>query len=355
MRREASSLLTKACDSLLLGIELYNRPNDRGRVSGVLMLTNHALEMLLKATIVHRGGTIHEKDAGETISFEACVRRGTSDGSIRFLTEEQALSLRALNGLRDAAQHYLLGISEGQLYIQIQSAVTLFGDLLRAVFERELARELPDRVLPISTSPPVDISTMFDSDVAEILKLLAPGRRRRIEAEARLRSLVLIDSGIRGKHEQPNSKELGRIGRELANRPWEEIFKGVGVIQVTTDGVGPTLSIRLSKREGPPIRIVDQGTPGAVPVAIRRVNELDFYNLNASQLAEKVGLTTPKLVAVVEYLGMRENLDCYKEFRIGSSRHKRYSQRAIQGVTDALKDYTIEKIWEWYMERRRRS
>ena len=311
--------------------------------------------MLLKATIVHRGRSIQREDSGETISFETCVRRGTSDGSIKFLTEEQALSLRALNGLRDAAQHYLLEVSEGQLYIQIQSAVTLFADLLRDVFERELARELPDRVLPVSTSPPVDISTMFDSDVTEILKLLAPGRRRRIEAEARLRSLVLIDSGIRDKHEQPSSKELGRIGRELANRPWEEIFKGVGIIQVTTEGTGPTLSVRLSKREGPPMQIVDQGTPGAVPVAIRRVNELDFYNLNASQLADKVSLTTPKLIAVVEYLGIRDNLDCYKEIRIDSSLHKRYSQRAIRAVTDALKEHSIEVIWEWNKQRIRQS
>ena len=103
------------------------------------------------------------------------------------------------------------------------------------------------------------------------------------------------------------------------------------------------------------MQIVDQGTPGAVPVAIRRVNELDFYNLNASQLADKVSLTTPKLIAVVEYLGIRDNLDCYKEIRIDSSLHKRYSQRAIRAVTDALKEHSIEVIWEWNKQRIRQS
>ena len=87
MRREAKLLIDKACDSLLLGIELYNRPNDRGRVSGVLILTNHAFEMLLKAAIVHNGGRIHDRGSKETIGFDSCVRRGTSDGSIKFVID----------------------------------------------------------------------------------------------------------------------------------------------------------------------------------------------------------------------------------------------------------------------------
>ena len=347
-------LLQKACDSLILGIELYNRPNDRGRVSGVLILTNHAFEMLLKATIAHKGERLHEPGASETIGFDACVRRGTSDSKIRFLTEEQALTIRSLNGLRDAAQHYLLGISEGQLYIHIQSAVTLFGDLLKSVFDRQLVNELPNRVLPVSTTPPTDIGAIFDSDVEEILKLLAPGRRRRIEAEARLMSLTLVDSRIEGEQGQPSIGRLRRIGKDLNRKHWSEVFKGAASIEITTDRVGPTLSIRLTKKEGPPIQIVDPDALGALPVAVKRVNELDFYNLNAKQLATKVGQTTPKLIAVVEYLGMREDPDCYKEFKIGSSLHKRYSQRAIGVVKNTLRDTAIEKIWEVYMGRDRR-
>ena len=117
MKREVRLLVTKACDSLLLSIELFNRPYDRGRVSGVLIQMDHSFEMLLKAAILHKGGRIREKRARETIGFEACVRRGLSDGEIKFLTEEQALTLQAINGLRDAAQHYLLDVSENQLYV----------------------------------------------------------------------------------------------------------------------------------------------------------------------------------------------------------------------------------------------
>ena len=129
MRREAKLLLNKACDSLLLGIEIFNRPHDRGRVSGVLIQIDHGFEMFLKAAIVHRGGKIRERDAKQTFGFDSCVRRGLSDGAIKFLTEEQALTLQTINGLRDAAQHHLLEISEDQLYLHVQAGVTLFQDL----------------------------------------------------------------------------------------------------------------------------------------------------------------------------------------------------------------------------------
>src|SRR3972149_10453819 len=139
MKREARLLIDKAGDSLLLSVEFFNRPHDRGRVSSSLILLDHAFEMLLKASILHRGGRIREKRAKETIGFDTSVRRGLTDGKIKFLSEEQALLLQTINGLRDAAQHHLLDISEGQLYLHVQSGVTLFPDLLKSVFEQDLA------------------------------------------------------------------------------------------------------------------------------------------------------------------------------------------------------------------------
>jgi hypothetical protein len=114
MKREAKLLLEKACDALVLSIELFNRPHDRGRLSSTLIQLDHGFEMLMKAAILHRGGRIREKRAKETIGFDACVRRSLSDGKIKYLSEEQALVLQTINGLRDAAQHHLLDISEGQ-------------------------------------------------------------------------------------------------------------------------------------------------------------------------------------------------------------------------------------------------
>ena len=225
MKREARLLLEKGCDSVLLSIEFFNRPHDRGRVSSTLILLNHAFEMLLKAALVHRGGRIREARANQTIGFDTCVRRGLTAGELKFLTEEQALLLQSINGLRDAAQHDLLEISEGQLYVHAQAGVTLFRDLLKDVFGQDLADHLPERVLPISTSPPNNLTTLFDSEVSEIKKLLRPGRRRKIEAAARLRPLAILDAAIKGEKGQPSAGDLRRIEKELSSgRGWQDIF-----------------------------------------------------------------------------------------------------------------------------------
>ena len=346
MKREAKLLLNKACDALVLSIELFNRPHDRGRVSSTLIQLDHGFEMLMKAAILHRGGKIRDRRAKETIGFDACARRSLSDGKIKYLRENQALVLQTINGLRDAAQHHLLDIAEGQLYLHVQSGVTLFRDLLKSVFDKQLTAHLPHRVLPVSTLPPTDLETLFDSEVAEIRKLLRPGKRRQIEALARLRPLAILNGTIQGEKAQPSDSDLRRLCNAVTDgNSWNNIFKGVAAIDFTVSGTGPDLSLRLSKKEGIPIQLVPEGTPGAAVVAVKRVNELAFYNLGAKQLAEKLGLTMPKVLAVVDHLGLRDDLDCYKEFKIGRTSHKRYSQKAVEKIRGVLKKERMEDIW----------
>lgn len=346
MKREAKLLLDKACDSLVLSIELFNRPNDRGRVSSTLILIDHSFEMLLKAALLHGGGRIRERRAKETIGFDTCVRRALSDEKVKFLNEEQALVLQTINGLRDAAQHHLLDISEGQLYVHIQSGVTLFRDLLKKVFDEELVSHLPTRVLPVSTSAPTNLATLFESEVDEIKKLLRPKKRRQVEAMARLRPLAIMDATIKGEKGQPSNTDLRRLGKDvLSGKSWADVFKGVSAVEIGTDGTGPNLSLRLSKKEGIPIQLVAEGTPGASVVAVKRVNELDFYNLGAKQLADKLGISLPKLLAVVDYLGLITNADFYKEFKIGSQMYKRYSQKALEKINTILEKESVEDIW----------
>src|SRR5262245_50718905 len=130
MKREARILLTKAIDSLIVSIDSFNSPWDRGRIESFLIMMDHSFEMFLKATILHRKGKIRDKGEINTIGFDACIRIGLSSPGVQFLTDEQALTLQALNSLRDAAQHYYLDISEEHLYLHAQSGLTLFRDLL---------------------------------------------------------------------------------------------------------------------------------------------------------------------------------------------------------------------------------
>ena len=88
MIKEVKLLKTKSINSLILSIEHFNSAFDVGRVETTLMLVDHSFEMLLKASILHKGGSIREKGAAQTIGFDACLRRGLSDGKIKFLDEE---------------------------------------------------------------------------------------------------------------------------------------------------------------------------------------------------------------------------------------------------------------------------
>jgi hypothetical protein len=218
MKRESSLLLDKAYDSLVLSIELFNRPHDTGRITTTLLLLDHAFEMLLKAAIVQKGGSIQEKGVYETIGYDACVRKALSNGNLKFLTEEQALTLQTINSLRDAAQHHLLDISENQFYLHAQTGVTLFRDILKSVFNQELYNRLPKRVLPISTTAPADLMTLFDNEVNEVIKLLQPGIRRKLEAQTKLRPLMILDASLKGEKGQPNPKYIEQIGKKISTR-----------------------------------------------------------------------------------------------------------------------------------------
>lgn len=352
MKKITKILLNKSLESLILSIDHFNRPWDKGRIPAVLILLDHSFEMFLKAGIIHQGGDIQETHSKNTIGFDACVRKALSNAEIKFLTKEQALILQAINGLRDAAQHYFLDISEQLLYTHAQAGLTLFRDLYKKVFQRNLREELPVRVLPISTKPPADFANLFDNEIKSVQSLLIPGKRRHIEAKGKLRTLAVLNNALLGKNLQPEEKEIDSIVRKLKeNKEWVDLFPGVASINITAKGYGPSLDLRLTKKKGVPIQLVPEGTPGATTVAVRRVDELGFYNLGRNQLADKIGKTGPKTNAIIWHLKLKDDPDCYKIFQIGKSEFGRYSQKALTQIKQALPNLSMDEVWKCYKAR----
>ena len=274
MKKEAKILVGKAINSLILSIEHFNRPWDQGRPETVLILLDHAFELLLKAAILHRGGKIRKKRENQTIGFDECIRVAIP---LKIIDTEQALTLQTINSLRDAAQHYILQISEQLLYFQAQMGLTLFKDILKGTFQKDIVKELPKRVLPLSTTPPSDILTLFETEVDEIKRMLSPKKRKMVEATAKLRGLAIFDGSIRGEKLQPSQGYLNTLAKRIKQeKDWKGIFPGVAAIDISSDGSGYALSLRITKKEGVPVQLVPEGTPGATVVAIKRVNELDF-------------------------------------------------------------------------------
>lgn len=353
MKKEAKLLLERATDSLVLSIEHFNRPWDRGRMEATIILLDRSFELLLKAAILHKNGRIRESRAKETIGFDKCVRKCLSEKEVECLDDDQALTLQIINSLRDAAQHHLLDVSEQQLYMYAQAGVTLFDSILQDVFEQRLREHLPARVLPVSTEPPTDIALLIDKEFAQIKKLVAPKSRKRLEARARLRSLAVIEAALSGQRSQPAKAELDRMIREIQKgKKWTDLFPGVATLRLDTKGSGLSFSIRLTKRDGEAIHLVKEGTPGATTVAIKRVNELGFYSMGLNQVAKKCGLTPPKALAMVRHLGLQDDEDFFKVIKVGSQEHKRYSQKAVERIKEELAQVDLAEVWEEHRPKR---
>lgn len=355
MKREAKVLREKAIESLTIAIELFNRPWSMGRPEAVLILLDRAFGVLLKAVIVHRGGKIRKPKSKETIGFDACIRKCVTDAQVACLTEEQAITPQIINSLRDAAQHYLVDVSEDEFYTFTQASVTLLGEILISALSISLSDHLPERVLPVSTRPPRDLPTMIDQQFREIKELVAPGSRKRLEARAKLRPLAIIEGSLRGTRTQPTERELGSLIRKIQSGvKWQDLFPGVASLRIDIDGTALSLSIRLTKREGEAVHLVPEGTPGATVVAVKRVNELDFYSLGLKQLVEKLGLTQLRTLALVKHLQLQDSEDFFKEIRVGKAKFKRYSPKALDTLKKALKEVDMEAVWQQHKPRRRK-
>lgn len=123
MKRKTRKFLDCAKESLILGVEIFNRLSEVGRVEGVLLTMNHAFEMLLKSIVFEKTGRIRAKRDKYNYGFEKSM--AVCQTQLNILDQNEALSLKNLNGFRDAAAHDLVEISEGLLYAHIEQAVLI--------------------------------------------------------------------------------------------------------------------------------------------------------------------------------------------------------------------------------------
>ena len=349
LRRETRRFKKRAVASLILAIELFNRPNETARTEAVLILLQNAFEMLLKAAILEQRGTVFERRSRLSHTFEKCLAIARSD--LGLLNDDMARQLRTLDGLRDCATHYLIAMPEEALYVQARAAVTLFDDVLFAGFAERLAEHLPGRVLPISTAPPQEIDILVDKEFTQIRELVAPGRRRQSEARARLRHLLIVESNVEAQGQQPTDREVSRVvGRVRAGEDWRTIFPGVANLRLQAEAGFP-YSVRLTRSEGPPVRRAC--TPEEVEQAVfyREVNPLDRYSMSVTQLARHIGLTVPRTLALAEYVHLQDDPECFKEIPVLSTIHKCYSPKAIERLRQTLEAVDMGEVWRAYKER----
>jgi hypothetical protein len=310
---------------------------------------DRAFELLLKAITVHRAGgsAIRDKQKeGMTIGFDLCLRKCLSDADLKCLSEDEVVALQSLNTLRDAAQHYMVELSEEHLYIYAQAALTLFGRLTREVLDRPLAGDIPQRILPVCAKPPSDLGALFDVEFADIKRMVAPGSRKRLDAKARLRSMAILQASLDGKKSQPSDGELDQVVKRInRGEGWKQIFPGVSTLTIVPEGKSAGLSLRITKKEGEAVHIVPEGTSDATVVAVRRVNELDFYSLGLRELARKLHVKEARLLWLIQKERMQDNPDYFKTIRIGRSPFKRYSGKCYETLKAKLAEIDLNVLW----------
>ncbi len=297
--------------------------------------------MLLKAALVQRGVAVFDRRTGQSLSFDKCLRLS---GEHLQVTTDEAGTLRAIDALRNEEQHWFTEVSEGLLYLHTRSGVSLFDELLRRGLDDRLVNHLPHRVLPISAEPPRDLQILIDEEFSAIKALLAPGRRRRTEARARIRTLLAMEA-LNAEEVRVSKRDVDRVQRGiLEGGDRDTVFPRLGAVQSEIEGDGVEVRVRFTKREGASVRLIAADDPSAA-AAIREVDLQRKYHRSPIELAAALGLTGPKAVAVRRALRIDEDPSCRHVFSFGSQQHQRFSDNAFVKMRDALPDLDIEEVW----------
>lgn len=350
-KRDVAELKRRAINSLVLGIELFNRPHEEGRPEGTLILLHHAFEMLLKAVIKDRTGTVHKKGDRYSYGFDKCLEVAQNEVSLISADDRRTLSI--LDAHRDTAVHYYQEISESLLYIQAQAAVTIFDDLLKNAFKERLGDLIPERVLPISTRPPEDLQVLLDSELSQIDALLRPGSRKGIQATARLRSIMALATASRDEAERVTEREIRRaIGRRRKGEHWKVIIPEVAQLKINTKAEGMPFYLRISKGAEMAVRVAKEGEPAIGTLIKQEVNIWDRYNLGRDDLAKKLGLTGPRTSALILELKLKDDDECFRVLRRKSSKFNGYSKKALDLLRQALADrIDVDAVWQKHRHR----
>jgi hypothetical protein len=352
MKRIPRLLKAKAVSSLRRATAAYNGVDDDGRQTAVLLHLQHGCEMLLKAALRERGIDLFERSegrVGRSIGFEKCVRLAREHVG---LTEDELGTLRAIDSMRDDEQHWIAIVNEGLLYLHARACVTLFDEILLDIFDERLADHLPERVLPISTRPPADIDVLIDEQFDQAKQLLRPGQRRRAEARAMLRGLLALEAHV-SEDAVVNERDVNRVERGVRDgKSLEQIFPRLGPLGAAIEGEGPTLTVHFTKKTGVPVSYIPADDPREA-AAVRQVDLQRKYHMSPKQLADRLGLTPPRAVALRRELEIDDDDNCIHEFVFGTQRHKRYSDNALTYMKEALETVDMDEVWKRQRPRRR--
>lgn len=341
--RDARTLSNKAISSMRMAMSTFNSYDDEGRVCSVLLHLQHACEMLLKAVLVQSRVSVFDEKSGKSIGFDRALNLCRQHYG---LTEVEAGTMRMIDALRDAEQHWFTIIEEDVLYLHTRALITVFDTYLKRALDLDLSSRVPARVLPVSTRPAGDFDFLVDREYRLIAELLKPGKRKRDEARARIRALLAME-GLAVDEVQISEKDINRIEKAVkAGSGFGQVFPRLNTVASTIEGEGPAITVRFSKKEGPPVQFVAGDDPQGA-AAVREVDLQKKFHLGAADLAKTLKLTGPRAVALRRHLKIDLDPTCCHTFEFGKARHARFSDNARNKMKAALDDgLDMDEVWK---------
>ncbi|MBJ9673388.1 hypothetical protein [Burkholderia gladioli] len=341
LKRDARTLKSKAIASLRRGLEAFNSHDEQGRTESVLLYFQHCSEMLIKAILVQKSKTVFDNKKGTSIGLERAINLSLS---YNYITSAQAGSIRSIDAMRDAAQHWMIIVPEDALYINCRALITTADELLQTHLDDSLAENIPTRVLPLSTLPLTDFDTLIDREYTQITELLGPKKRARDEARGRIRTLLAMEAHV-SDTVSVSERDIDRIERAIKiGTEVERVFPRLMTLASDVSGEGPTIKVRITKKEGPPIRYISGDDPEAA-AAIREVDLQKKYYISPKQLAIQLGLSTNRCKALRTHLNIDSNASNVMVFEFGSQKHPRYSDNALRILKESNTPEIVDLAW----------
>lgn len=349
--RDAKTLSGKAICSMRMAMSRFNSYDAEGRVCSVLLHLQHACEMLLKAVLVQNRVKVFDDKSGMSLGFDRALNLCRQKHG---LTEAEAGTMRMIDALRDAEQHWFTIIEEDVLYLHTRAIITVFDSFLKRTLQLDLSSQIPARVLPVSTKPPGDFDFLVDREYKLIADLLKPGKRKRDEARARIRALLAME-GLAAEEVQISEKDINRIEKAVkAGSELGDVFPRLNTVASTIEGDGAAITVHFSKKEGPPVRYVAGDDPHGV-AAVREVDLQKKFHMGATDLANRLGLSGPRSVALRRCLNIDEDPSCRRTFEFGKAKHDRFSDNARNQMKAAMEGgIDMDQVWNDHRPRAKR-
>ena len=146
----------------------------------------------------------------------------------------------------------------------------------------------------------------MDEEFSQLKKLLEnQDEKDCVRAEAKLRCLMAMDRALEAQPIHVPTEELEAAKQNVTeSAAWDEVFKGIAHLRMTTDG-GIGVALTIQKHDGIPVRIAREGEEAAATVAVRKVNNTEFYCFGAKELGKRLKLDLHKTLALIWKLGLQ--------------------------------------------------